>query len=220
MNKEIILTEKDKQRFYRKVKFGSSDDCWEWNAYTYRGYGRLFVNKKSTLAHRISYIIFYGKQILDDMQVCHKCDNRKCVNPNHLFIGTNQDNALDMEQKGRGRHPKWSNHWNAKITEKDVIDIRNLYHNEKITLKKIANIYKLNWGSVSQIVSGKCWHGIGGEINKEKYKNIAKLKPENVIEIKKLIDDGILQKNIAKIFGISPTAISAIHMGKTWKEVI
>ncbi len=92
------------ERFWQKVD--KSGDCWEWTAYRIpAGYGQINIKGKLFLAHRVSYMISKG-EITDGLLVCHKCDNRKCVNPNHLFLGTHKDNARDMVNKGRNsKHP-------------------------------------------------------------------------------------------------------------------
>lgn len=82
---------------------GPGGDCWEWQNHTIAsGYGSLFVGGKNTLAHRFAYELASGS-IPDGLFVCHRCDNRKCCNPAHLFLGTNSDNMLDMYRKGRHR---------------------------------------------------------------------------------------------------------------------
>lgn len=93
------INERDKARFWIKVK--QTNRCWEWTAsLNNTGYG-VFNLKGETLAHRIAYQIFYGK--IGDKQVLHKCDNTKCVNPDHLFVGNHDDNMKDKQKKGRSR---------------------------------------------------------------------------------------------------------------------
>jgi hypothetical protein len=89
-------------RFADKIKFAAKDDCWEWQAGKRpNGYGQFRVEHRNLLPHRVSWQAFNGP-IPDGMCVLHKCDNPGCVNPNHLFLGTHQDNTRDMMRKGRG----------------------------------------------------------------------------------------------------------------------
>ncbi len=109
-----------KERFL--TKFEETDGCWEWqgtiDAY---GYGTLHGSRgngerKTHKAHRLAWV-FSGRTIPDFMLVCHHCDNRRCVNPGHLFVGTAKDNTQDMLRKGRRPSPR-------KLTEEQASEIR------------------------------------------------------------------------------------------------
>ena len=90
------------QRFMAKVDL-EQNSCWEWIAATdVNGYGRFWYKDQMRLAHRISYILFV-EDVPEDLCILHSCDNRACVNPSHLFLGTQKDNIHDMIKKGRGR---------------------------------------------------------------------------------------------------------------------
>lgn len=101
-------TEKIKNIFLSNII--KTNSCWIWNrALNLKGYGKLWVqlsdtSRKLIEVHRFSWMLHNG-DIPDGLFVCHKCDNRACVNPDHLFLGTHQDNMDDMVKKGRSRSP-------------------------------------------------------------------------------------------------------------------
>ena len=124
--------------------------CWNWTAYIgSSGYGFLFTGTKKRpkpkLAHRMSYEIHNGP-IPDGLNVLHTCDNRPCVNPAHLFLGTQSDNLVDALQKGRAP--------GMKLCEKDVELILSLENN---TLKQIANWFGISIAQVWNIRNRKQW---------------------------------------------------------------
>lgn len=92
-----------KERLYKSFCRNINNHCWEWTRSLDKfGYGVLYLNSKAYKAHRISYEVHFGV-FSNELLICHKCDNPKCVNPEHLFLGTQKDNMIDMAKKGR--HP-------------------------------------------------------------------------------------------------------------------
>jgi len=126
--------------FWSRVKKGNPDDCWPWTGYIEKetGYGKFtWGSSGPTSSHRFAWIATYG-EISEGVFVCHKCDNRVCQNPNHLFLGTATDNNRDMFRKGRGANPPSS----AKITVEQVRLIRAMWKPQVVTMRMIAS--KLN----------------------------------------------------------------------------
>ncbi len=122
-----MMDEKTINRFMKFVDNDRYDECWIWfGARTDRGYGAFTINGKNISAHRFSYEVFNKTKIPDGLLVCHKCDVRECVNPNHLFIGTHSDNYHDMTSKGRGNKHKLGR---KKLSMEDAKMIRKMVEN-------------------------------------------------------------------------------------------
>lgn len=151
-----------KDRLERLSALDVSTGCIEWTSSTRNGYGRLMIgsradkSRKSISAHRLSYEINKGK-IPAGMYVCHSCDNRKCVNPDHLFLGSPQDNVNDRESKNRNIIPnlKHESHPNVKLSWVKVREIRKL--SGVISQQKIADIYNVSRSTIKDIVTNKTW---------------------------------------------------------------
>lgn len=150
--------------FWYRVDKRGRDECWEWQAGVNAfGYGRIAdkTNKKRyRLTHRLSYELHKGK-IPDGMLVCHTCDNPACVNPRHLWLGTNADNIADRTRKGRTKHPvqKGEKHSQSKLTKNQVLEIR-LDWKKGTKARAIAKKYKISEGYVYDIVKLKSWQHI------------------------------------------------------------
>jgi len=118
------------------------------------GYGSIHSNGKQWRAHRLAYTQAYGP-IPKGLLVCHKCDIPLCVNPEHLFLGTNKQNAQDREQKGRGRprKPKGILNPKAKLQEQDIIDIRN----SNLNITELADYYTVEKSTIRRILRRETW---------------------------------------------------------------
>lgn len=137
--------------------------CWEWmRTISNRGYGKLTVKGRGAYAHRLAFELGSGSSIPDGVDVCHRCDNPRCINPSHLFIGSRSDNMKDCFQKGRSsvlaiessfpgeRNPS------AKLTSSDVVVIRELL-TAGITQAEIALRFGVSQAQISNIKRGKSW---------------------------------------------------------------
>lgn len=133
-----------------------SNGCWEWRLSRDKdGYGKVQVFGKYYKAHRVSWELNNG-EIPPGLFVCHKCDNPSCVNPNHLFLGTNSENIKDSFLKGRSNQ-RGANNGAAVLSEKQVIEIRSRYENERISQRELARQYGITQSAVSTIITGHNW---------------------------------------------------------------
>ena len=118
------------------------------------GYGRLQYNGETVTAHRMSYTVFHGP-VPAGLSVCHTCDNRRCIEPSHLFVGTAADNQADRVRKGRGPFGERNN--KAKLTAPEVIAIREEYRRGNIGQTALGAKYGVSQLTVSNIVTRKTW---------------------------------------------------------------
>jgi hypothetical protein len=183
------------------------------------GYASLRYGDKTYAAHRFIYAALVG-DIPEGMDVCHHCDNRACVNPAHLFVGTRQDNMQDARRKGR-IHKEYANH---KLTPEDAVEIRNDYANGKSS-KFLAEKYGVTTRSILTIVAGESFAYVGGPRCKPgrptgEWHALAKLDDSAVREIRRAYSRK--EKNqveLAAYYKVSQSVISSIILNKTWRHV-
>lgn len=141
------------ERFWSKVDKTGKNGCWIWTASLVgeNGYGFFRISKGEGCmpAHRYSYTLSNGV-IPKGMLVCHTCDNPQCVNPNHLFLGTHKDNALDREAKGRGQKTT------SKLTEKEATIIKS----SNLSQSELSKQYRVSRRTIASIQYGETWKHI------------------------------------------------------------
>ena len=183
MNKENYKKRKPrynlKSEFHRRCDqlvnhsiYDPKTECWNWNGSTTgKGrwrYGALNVSfdelniQRGIRSHRLSYMIFKG-DIPKGMLVLHKCDNTLCCNPEHLFLGTQNDNMLDAQKKKRLPSHQGSKNANAKITEADVLEIRKL-KKAKTSIPAIQKRFNLGRSTIWHIINRTTWNHIPEDI--------------------------------------------------------
>ncbi|MGU3286500.1 HNH endonuclease signature motif containing protein [Methylobacterium mesophilicum] len=139
--------------FEQKIDFEPNSGCWLWSTrVNSSGYGWFFVHRKAILAHRYSYAQYKGA-FENHWFVCHHCDERSCVNPDHLFLGTQKDNMADCARKKRLLYRPGEKSTYVKLTADQVIAIRS----DDRKLKEIAKDYGIASGYVSTLKSGTTW---------------------------------------------------------------
>jgi predicted XRE-type DNA-binding protein len=141
-------------RFWSRVD--KTDTCWLWTgSVTSNGYGMFPANSKTLRAHRVSWEFHYGP-IPTGKLVCHTCDNRLCVRPDHLFLGTPYDNMQDKIEKGRSKYvPVFGErNGNAKLTTRDIVHIRKLIASGRYLHREIAEMFGIDRSTVSHIRAG------------------------------------------------------------------
>lgn len=140
-------------------KFTKCEGCWEWKAGKQtKGYGSFWTSEKTLLAHRFSYQMYVG-EIPDGLCVCHHCDNPLCVNPAHLFLGTNTDNIHDCMDKGRCVRAFGEKHWNTKLTEEQVKTIKARRNNGERGID-LAKEFGVSQPHICDIVHDRYWKNL------------------------------------------------------------
>jgi hypothetical protein len=184
------------ERFWSKVDTTDADGCWLWTrARNALGYGSFStgVGSQTMLAHRMAYT-FEAGPIPEGISVCHTCDVPACVRPDHLFLGTNSDNQLDSSAKGR--------HW-TKRNPTMLADDRNGSRRHPERLRRGTD----NWFSQHP-------ERVRGEANAA-----AILTESQVLDIRRLRNEGWSLLKLSQAFGVSQASVSMISNGKRWRHI-
>lgn len=148
------MNEQDMVEFWRRVD--KSGECWTWmGTMASSGYGKFCYLGKYRAAHRFSWEMVNGP-IPYAKLILHKCDNPKCVNPDHLSLGTTADNNRDKEAKGRSNHPIGINHGRAKLTDELVSEARQLFRMGH-RLTHLSRKYRIDPATMADALVGKTW---------------------------------------------------------------
>ena len=160
------------EKFWLKVQIRAPDECWEWQgAITSSGYGNLTWHGRHVQAHRVAYFLYNGGIALttnfrqDGVAkryrrfVLHKCDNRRCCNPAHLFLGSMRANQLDAYRKGRKVQPR-SQHANAKLSATQITEVRHRYDAGGVTQQQLAAEFGVSQRAISLVVRRETYKDI------------------------------------------------------------
>lgn len=187
-------------RFVTKLSY-LPNGCIEWTAnVNKKGYGRFYDGQKMVLAHRWSYGFFYGP-LDESMLVCHCCDNPRCVNPDHLFLGTHADNVLDKVAKGRQARSKMLSERMRKVAS------RGGNHYSRRCPEKLAR----GDGHGSRIHPDSVHRGDGHYLSKLTQENVETARLEYQ-------SGGTSYRKLAVKYGVSHATIYSAIKGKTWKS--
>lgn len=210
--------EQCKSVFLNKTR-DDENGCLRWiGSMKASGYGRAtYLGKNDMQAHRVSWMIFRG-EIPDGLMVCHTCDNRYCVNPNHLFLGTHQDNMTDGVKKKRFLHGearraannprKGLDHHNVVLNPDLVLQIIELKKSGK-SYSQIQELIGISRGTALDVVKGKTWAHITGI--EYKRPNWFKYSQEVIDKVIKLRESGMWFKHIGLQLGMGNAQACALY---------
>jgi hypothetical protein len=205
----------DTARFLEKVSVESDSECWLWQSYKRdNGYGLFWFNGKLVRAHRFSYSLFYQIPLDPEEVLCHRCDEKLCVNPHHMFVGTRADNVRDMREKGRGKLPNEFFGANnrrgvdlscSKLSEEQVLEIR-LRRVKGESLLDLSHAFQVVESVISEICRGRAWSHLPGPTT-HRHGN-TRFSQEEVENIRARVSAGEQRKVIAAELGVAERTIA------------
>jgi len=209
-------------RFWDKVDVRGPDDCWEWTASKSRGYGQMSsrYGESPYKAHRLSWEIHNGDPA--DLCVLHTCDNPSCVNPAHLFLGTQRDNVHDMVSKGRSHGSQQRREENpaAILTEEDVAHIRSMYLTASFRPKDISAAFPVSYATVQSVLQNRSWHDpsydpktVAGKVAGLPRPERRVLDDDGIESVLKMTAEGMSSRAIAKALGVSKPVVLKVRNG-------
>lgn len=154
------MKRKDIPRKTRELFWGyvnKTDGCWLWTGGVSARYGMFGIKRKIMRAHRVAYILANGS-IPKGLLVCHSCDNPLCVNPDHLWVGTQEDNMNDARKKGRML--KGEENGNSRLSDNIVQIIRNDYSAGRMNQYELAKRFNVSQRNISKIVRYETWRHV------------------------------------------------------------
>jgi hypothetical protein len=224
----INYTQKDIERFYNKITIvteGPDTGCWNIDyASNQGGYTKTSIKGKHIDSHRFMYLIQHPEENIDNLCVCHSCDHPWCVNPDHLWLGTDSDNVLDKIYKGR--QLKGSEIGTSSLNEdlvKEILD--NILNNNLMNITKIAKKYQVCKWTISNIINCNGWFHVTKNYDMIKIKTIVDenrytLSHCDIRNIRNRLKIGETQTSIAKDYNVSISLIGSIKRNKTYSYVI
>lgn len=196
------------------------DACWEWQGHISKktGYGVACFDGYHYQAHRVSYETFIGP-IPEGLHVLHvrHCFLRRCVNPRHLYTGTNQQNMDDKVAVGRAL--KGSNSPVAKLTEAKVLLIFESYFHKGVTIAALAKQYNVARANIRHILQRKLWRHVDSSVYPPYEKSVPSVTADDVRAIRTLYADGVSSPKIATKFGITPQQARNIIHRRSWANI-
>jgi hypothetical protein len=202
--------------FFGRIDNPSLFGCWIWNLSTgSHGYGQLFWDKKVQTAHRFAYLLFNGDP--GDLSVLHKCGNRRCCNPLHLYSGTQLQNHQDMRNHGTYSPPpklRGEQVGNAALSDAQASEIKWKLL-ERATCKELAAEYKVSTSTVSLIARNKRYTHVESFLPQRTKSSRPKITKAQVVEVKTRLANSETGISIARTMGLTPQQISRVNRGMT-----